>query len=326
MNVFFIQKSKESILTSTIITYNHTNSIARCIESMINQKTNYPYEIHIWDDCSTDGTSEICRQYAKKYPDKIRLTIQKENSYLKDYHEIHSYQAIQAIKTKYFCIIDGDDYWCDENKIQIAIDFLEKNTEYIGFVHDTLEIRKQSKESLSYIHDCLGLKNIKNPVDFDANAPFFLTSSRIFRNSGYSEKKIQPIDYLIYYYHLSKGPIYYYDKIMSTYVVSEKSTFASQPTSEIINLNHMFAYKLSLLFDFKEDKFCTELQKNCHNKFLISRIRYKVLLLLKTMFGVKFGWEAWFFIIFVPKYGLRCMDLQYIYNSKKIKKKIDSSI
>ena len=69
------------MLTSIIFTYNHDNSIAKCIDSILEQKTTYPYEIHIWDDCSTDKTSEICRKYAAQYPDKIKLTVQKKTHF-----------------------------------------------------------------------------------------------------------------------------------------------------------------------------------------------------------------------------------------------------
>ena len=130
---------KDILLTAVIFTYNHEDTIARCIESHLNQKTSYGYEIRIYDDCSTDGTSEICREYEKKYPEKIKLTVQKENTFTKPDLELQSYQAISEIDTKYFCICDGDDYWCNENKIQVALDFLENNEQYHGFAHDTLQ-------------------------------------------------------------------------------------------------------------------------------------------------------------------------------------------
>ena len=242
------------MLTAIIFTYNHKDSISRCIESILNQNTSYNYEIHIWDDCSIDGTSDICRKYAAKYKEKIKLTVQKKNTFCGPYLEMQSLSAINAIKTKYFCIIDGDDYWCDVNKIQIALDFLEMHPEYNGFAHDTLQKNSENSSGESYIHNLLNI-DVKNPVTFSPNAPFFLTSSRIFRTCNYSDKHILPIDYLVYYYHLEKGPIYYYDKIMAVYMTSSLSTFASLDTKLIRSLNSMFPYKLFLLFGRQKDFF-----------------------------------------------------------------------
>lgn len=313
-------KSKEPLLTAIIFTYNHEDSIAKCIESLVNQKTDYPYEIHIWNDASNDNTSDICREYAQKYPNKIRLVVQKENTFLKKDLELQSYAAIKNIKTKYFCIIDGDDYWCDENKVQIALDFLENNPEYIGFAHDTLQVNEYNNTNLSYIHE--GLKcNIKNPVTLSPDAPFFLTSSRIFRKMDYEQRDVLPIDYLFYYYHLSKGPIYYYDKIMAVYVIGKNNTFANLKNMK--DLNGMFSYRLSLLFNFKQDDFCTEMQKKYDTTNGVGDSRYKKLCLFKKIFGTKPGWTLWFIFTFAFKYGFEVMNINYVYPRKKMKEKAD---
>lgn len=313
------------MLTAIIFTYNHEYSIAKCIESILEQKTKYPYEIHIWDDCSTDKTSAICRKYAEQYPDKIKLTVQKKNTFCGPYLEMQSLAAIKAIETRYFCIIDGDDYWCDENKIQIALDFLEAHLEYNGFAHDTLQVDVGNNTESSYIHDCLKIKNIKNPVIFSANAPFFLTSSRIFRTGDYKHKDILPIDYLFYYYHLSQGPIYYYDKIMAAYVIGNNSTFASQSTQMIQSLNSMFAYKLFLLFGPPQDKFCTEMQLKYGEGCGVGDKYYRRLLVFKKIFGVNWGWKMFMYTNFVPIFGRDCLNINYIYaNRVQVKKNVDT--
>ncbi|WP_319543114.1 glycosyltransferase [uncultured Pseudodesulfovibrio sp.] len=315
---------KKSKLTAILFTYNHRESIGRCIESLVNQETNYPYEIHIWDDCSIDGTSKICRQYAEQYPDKIRLFLQKENTFLKKDLELQSFSAISNIRTEYFCVIDGDDYWCDEGKVQIALDFLETHPEYIGFAHDTLLVDKNICTSESYINTLLNLK-MSNPISFNADAPFFLTSSRIFRTSGYHRKKILPIDYLVYYYHLSLGPIYYYDKIMAAYVVGESNTFANLG-GQVYDLNSMFPYKLAKIFDFQQDEFCTEMLKKHDRANSMGDFRYKRLCFLKRIFGVKLGWHVWFYLTFVPRYGFGCTNVNYVYSRSKAKKQSDARV
>lgn len=301
---------KDKMLTAIIFTYNHKSSIVKCIDSILNQKTNYPYIIHIWDDASIDGTSEICREYANKYPEKIILHIQKENTFCGPYMKMQSYDAICHVDTKYFCIIDGDDYWCNENKIQTALDFLEKNSNYIGWAHDTEIIT--SKGKYSYVHEDLKCY-LQNPITFNADAPFFLTSSRIFRTCNYKSKHILPIDYLFYYYYLSQGPIYYHDEIMAAYVLGAQSTFANNFDK---NLNSMFAYKLSKLFNFKQDEFCTTMLKRYDTINKLGLESYNRLLSFKKIFGIRFGWHIWFFLTFVPKYGLDSMNINFIYRSR----------
>lgn len=313
------------LLTAIVFTYNHKDWIARCIESLLNQKTDYAYEIRIYDDCSTDGTSDICREYAKKYPEKIKLTVQKENTYTKSYLQVHSYQAFMSVDTKYFCYIDGDDYWCSENKVQTALDFLEKHPEYSGFAHDTCFENKYSGVKTSYIHDYCEFKTIKNPVRFSAQAPFFYASSRIFRTSDYSKLKITWVDYLQYYYHLSKGPIYYHDEIMAVYSIGPNNTYYCLPTRFITDNAAMTTFRLSKLFGFKQDKFCMDLLLFYEKRNKIGTTRYNFLCILKKLFGVKLGWYIWMICCFCFRYGFEVMSINYIYNRKKANKKANES-
>lgn len=302
------------ILTAIIFTYNHKNHIARCIESLVNQNTTYNYEIKIYDDCSIDGTTEICKEYAQKYPNKIKLIVQPVNSFLKPYSQMQSYKAIQEIDTKYFCIIDGDDCWCDENKIQIALDCLETHPEYIGFAHDTKIINTYINKETSYVHT--RWNNFENPVNFKA-VPYFLTSSRIFRNCGFKDKHLIPVDYLIYFYHASKGPIYYYDKIMANYYISMYNNFSNMEAEEQKTLLTTFGFKVAKFFNYKEDKLAMDVQTYYNSESCKTIEKYK------KIFGIKLGWNIWYFVTFVPLYGIESFDLNWVCTKKLIKKRAD---
>lgn len=314
---------KEPLLTAIILTYNNENTIERCIKGIVEQKTDYPYEIHIYDDCSKDTNVEICKKYAEKYPDKIKLFAQPENTFLKPYKKTQAYKAIQGVNTKYFCIIEGDDYWCDKNKVQIALDFLENNPEYIGFAHDTLQINEFDGSEASWVHD-LAKYQVKNPVTFNTDFIFLMTSSRIFRNCGFKNVGIWPVDYLVYNYHLSRGPVYYYDKIMAVYTYGNNGTFSTLG-HKIKDMNGMFAYKVSCLLNFQQDEICTEMQKWYDANHGEGLRRYNKLRRFKSIFGIKWGWKLYFICEFVLKYGLECMDLNYVYPRKAIKKASDKN-
>lgn len=123
-------------------TYNHEKYISQAIESVLAQKTNYPYELLIHDDCSTDSTLAIAQNYATKYPDKIKLFTEKENQGLmKSYKRL-----IEQSNGKYLAILESDDYWLDKNKLQIQIDFLESNPDYGIVASDIITIDDEGNE------------------------------------------------------------------------------------------------------------------------------------------------------------------------------------
>ncbi|SFN33009.1 glycosyltransferase [Salegentibacter flavus] len=117
---------KEITVSIFMLTYNQENFIAQAIEGVLMQKTSFVYQLVIGEDCSTDKTREICKEYATKFPEKIKLLLNEKNiglgaNYVKTYAECTG---------KYLAICDGDDYWIDPLKLQKQVDFLEKNPDY----------------------------------------------------------------------------------------------------------------------------------------------------------------------------------------------------
>jgi glycosyltransferase involved in cell wall biosynthesis len=109
-----------------MITYNHAPYIAQAIECVLAQKTNFPFELVIGEDCSTDGTREIVFDYAKRYPDIIRVITSDNNVGMK----ANSYRTTQACQGKYIAWCEGDDYWHHPKKLQKQVDILEAHPEY----------------------------------------------------------------------------------------------------------------------------------------------------------------------------------------------------
>lgn len=125
-----------SILVSiNCITYNQVNYIRQCLEGFLIQKTNFDYEVLIHDDASTDGTDDIIREYAQKYPTIIKPIFEKENQYSKGVPISATFNYPRA-KGKYIAVCEGDDYWTDPYKLQKQVDFLESHPEYAMCFHD----------------------------------------------------------------------------------------------------------------------------------------------------------------------------------------------
>lgn len=115
-------------------TYNHVHFIRQCLDGFVMQKTDFPFEVLIHDDASTDGTQDIIREYEAKYPDIIKPIYQKENQYSKGVRVslVYNYSRVRG---KYVALCEGDDYWTDPYKLQKQVDFLEAHPDYVMCSH-----------------------------------------------------------------------------------------------------------------------------------------------------------------------------------------------
>ena len=138
-------------LVSVVCTaYNHQAYIKDSLEGFIMQKTNFPFEIIVHDDASTDDTVKIMREYEAKFPELFVNIYQTENQYSKAKANVLKI-VFNAAKGKYIAFCEGDDYWTDPLKLQKQVDFLEKNNEYSMVCHDALRINEITKSySLSF--------------------------------------------------------------------------------------------------------------------------------------------------------------------------------
>lgn len=117
-----IPKPLVSIRTST---YNQEKYIRQCIEGVLMQKTDFPFEYIIGEDCSTDGTRAIVMEYALKYPDIIRVITDDSNVGMK----ANGIRCIERCRGKYIAICEGDDWWTDPDKLQKQVDYMEAHPE-----------------------------------------------------------------------------------------------------------------------------------------------------------------------------------------------------
>lgn len=113
-------------LSIIVLTYNQEPFIAQTINSILMQKTNFNFEIVIGEDCSTDATLSIIKRYVEKDPNKFNLLPSIKNLGI----QANFLRCLKACNGNYIAICEGDDYWIDENKLQLQVDFLKKNKDY----------------------------------------------------------------------------------------------------------------------------------------------------------------------------------------------------
>lgn len=148
------------IVSVCIITYNHYSFIQQCLDSVLNQVTNFNYEIIIGEDESNDGTRELCIAYAEKYADKISLILNNRiDVSIVDgvaTGNANMMKVINAAKGEFIALLEGDDYWLDEKKLQKQVDFMRLHadvsvcgTRFFYLAEDT-GIKKESALHVQY--------------------------------------------------------------------------------------------------------------------------------------------------------------------------------
>lgn len=119
---------KEIKVSICMLSFNHEKYIEQTLNSILNQKTEFGFEILIHDDASTDKSQEIIKKYQKNYPNIIKAILQEENQYSQGIHPSTHYNYPRA-NLDYIAICEGDDCWLDEKKLQTQIKSLEENKE-----------------------------------------------------------------------------------------------------------------------------------------------------------------------------------------------------
>lgn len=109
--------------------YNHEKYLRDALEGFVMQKTDFPFEVLVHDDASTDGSAAIIREFEAKYPDIIKPICQTENQHSQGILINKTFQ-IPRIQGKYVAVCEGDDYWTDPEKLQKQYDFMENHPDY----------------------------------------------------------------------------------------------------------------------------------------------------------------------------------------------------
>lgn len=162
------------------VTYNHEKYIREALDSILMQETSCEYEVLIGEDCSTDSTRSILKEYEASYPGKFRM-------YYRDINlgaTKNEYELFMDAKGKYIAALELDDIWTDKNKLQRQFDFLEAHPEYIGVSHDFNII--DSKGNVIENNDNKEIKNFFNKPftldDFLEKGFVFQTGTHFYRN------------------------------------------------------------------------------------------------------------------------------------------------
>ena len=127
-----MQSNEENPVVSVIcVTYNHEAYIDKALNGFVSQITDFPFEVIVADDCSTDSNQIIIQDYADRYPAIIKPILRTKNLGANSNY----YDAVLSAKGEFIATCDGDDYWTDEKKLQKQVDFLTAHPDFAICCH-----------------------------------------------------------------------------------------------------------------------------------------------------------------------------------------------
>ena len=165
------------LLSICTITYKHEKFIEEALDSFLVQETDFPFEIVVDDDCSPDGTAEIIKKYIDKFPNIMNVRFREKNvGYI-----VNTEGNMTRARGRYIALCEGDDFWADPLKLQIQVDFLEKNRDFVISGHDAYSVDENGNRlNASKLPN--GLKKDLNGEDLILGNAFIPTVSMVFRN------------------------------------------------------------------------------------------------------------------------------------------------
>jgi glycosyltransferase involved in cell wall biosynthesis len=196
-----------------MIAYNVENYIGQAIESVMMQRTNFPFELLISEDCSTDATRDVAMAYARRYPDRIRLLLSERN--------LNSTEVVirgfREAAGDYIALLDADDYWTSRDKLQMQVDFLDSHPECATCIHNAVQ---QFEVEIDRNAAFYKPAPFSTQADLIEHGCFPETSSVLFRNGLVTSfpswfRSLKYCDWVLHLLHAEHGAIGYLDVAMS---------------------------------------------------------------------------------------------------------------
>ena len=225
-------ESEETLLSICFITYNHERFVADALKGFESQKVNFPIEIIIYDDFSTDATRILLKEFKETAPFPVTLIFPDENKYSKG--ERIFPKTFEVAKGKYLALCEGDDFWTDPLKLQKQVDFLEANDDYNICFH---KVNILNQETGEIITDTI-TRNTSETTDITelARGNYIHTASVVLRNNfklpdWFRETFIG--DWSMYMIMIGDKKIKKFDEVMAIYRVHDSSMWSSKPSDFI---------------------------------------------------------------------------------------------
>jgi glycosyltransferase involved in cell wall biosynthesis len=207
----------DPLVSVLMITYNHEAYIREALQSILMQQVSFPYEIVIGEDKSTDSTRHIVLEYQRRYPEKIRVRLAKENLFSQRINP--TVGVLNSCRGMYVALLEGDDYWTDPLKMQKQVNIMEEHPDYAGCFHDANVLNAKTQQQskwLTYNKTEFGLQDTINETILCHTCSFFFKRT-VLQSLPSWYSNIDSGDMVIFFLVAEKGMIGRIPETMSVY-------------------------------------------------------------------------------------------------------------
>ncbi|MBQ7637847.1 MAG: glycosyltransferase [Clostridia bacterium] len=208
--------------------YNHADTVAGAIESVLSQKTDFPFELIVHDDCSTDGTADTVRRYAEKYPDVIVPVLQSENR-MKSCNIAETYIA-PLLRGRFVAICEGDDYWLSPDKLQKQTEVMLGDPGITMCFHAVMQLDSLGRQTP--FRPVKGSSFVPSPIIVKRGGMFCPSVSLMVRRDIADmwpdfRRLADVYDYPLQVLSAAEGKVYYIDEIMAVYRFAHRGSWTA---------------------------------------------------------------------------------------------------
>ena len=246
------------IVSIKCLTYNQQDYIRDALDSFLSQRTSFPFEIVVHDDASKDRTASIISEYQKAFPHIVKPIYEKENQYSKG-SGIMNRIIDEQITGEYVALCEGDDYWTNEDKLQLQFDAMEKYPEIDICAHAVRKISATSGKVLGIISPQKESGVISVSRVIAGGGGFVGTNSLFYRKKVFDSvlpfRKLLEIDYTLQVQGALRGGMLYLSDCMADYRFMSKGSWSARYNNEdVVNAMNVRWIAMTEQLDIDTDR------------------------------------------------------------------------
>jgi glycosyltransferase involved in cell wall biosynthesis len=204
-------RPKVSIVSTT---YNQQAYVRDAFDSFVAQQTDFPIEIIVADDASTDATPTIIHEYSTQYPNLFRPILRRQNLGLNP----NLTDALSATRGEYVALCEGDDYWIDPLKLTKQVNFLDQHPRTTVCFHP-VNVRWEDQSTSDSEFPPVSWRS-KLSLETLIARNFIQTNSAVYRRlPRYDDipANVMPLDWFLHLRHALHGDIAMLPETMAVY-------------------------------------------------------------------------------------------------------------
>jgi len=263
--------------------YNHENYIEQCLDSVLSQKTTFDFDIVLGEDCSADKTREIIIDYKKRFPEKFKLHLPEKNIGMMAM-DVATWKMCSG---EYIALLNGDDYWTDENKLQVQVNFLDTNPDAVLCYH---QARVENETDGSSFETVFPESGIELPIEsllLGYNP--IMTSTVMMRNVLEIPDWFRELPYgdmPIYLLLTQRGKIKYIDKMMSIYRIHSNGHWQGDSVYNNLAKDLKFYKMMNEKLDYKYENLINEIFSQRYFDMILIDLRQNRIEEAKNLFNI----------------------------------------